>query len=398
MAPGIMDPRKVQLRVFQKEALASLASAPGHVICVAPTGSGKSLIYERFLAIGGARRMLLVTPLVALARQQAAKLRESGIRTWLGAGGEESPRASDRSGAWIVSPEKLLVDRNRRLAREWAPDLLVVDECHCLWEWGEGFRPAFRLVPGLVSELGVARSLWLTATLPLPARAELVASLPEPVRELGGFELPECLSLRIVRAPWPHRAEMLRAWVASGAGGPSGIVFAGTRDGTERVARLIRDAGERAVVYHAGMSREERSAVESRLRAGERGIVVATSAFGMGMDYPHLSWAALWQAPPSALALAQALGRVGRSGAVGTALLFWDPEDFRLIEWTTRGSPRRRDELMRLLGLLQESGCRRAALRRYFEREAPGGSCGGLCDVCAKDLRAPAASRASRSP
>jgi superfamily II DNA helicase RecQ len=122
------EPALFELRPFQRDALDALESGPGHLVCVAPTGSGKSLIYERFSKSGAARRMLLVTPLVALARQQARCLRAAGIRTWLGAGGEEAPALDSGSGAWIVSPEKLLVDRQRQRAREWAPDFLVVDE------------------------------------------------------------------------------------------------------------------------------------------------------------------------------------------------------------------------------------------------------------------------------
>jgi ATP-dependent DNA helicase RecQ len=233
----------------------------------------------------------------------------------------------------------------------------------------------------LISELGIRRSLWLTATLPAPARREIVGALPPPVTELGGFALPEALRIHVVRSPWPARAEMLRDW-ALGSGGTPGIVFVGTREGTARVCRLLEDAGTPSMAYHAGLSREERSVIENDLRRGGDRVIVATSAFGLGMDYSHLRWAALWQSPPSVLALAQALGRVGRSHARGDALVLWDPEDFRLLEWTARGSERKKEELRRLFALYREPGCRRAALRRYFDPEAEDRSCGELCDVC----------------
>jgi ATP-dependent DNA helicase RecQ len=213
-----------------------------------------------------------------------------------------------------------------------------MDECHSCWDWGESFRPALRDALKLVSELGIPRSLWLTATLPEPARKLLRDRLPEPLRFQGGFQLPEGLELRILRVPWPERADALRRWLELRL--EPGIVFVATRSGAERVARLVRVSRD-AVAYHAGLSSEERAAIEVRLRAGECFVLVATSAFGMGMHFPQLHWALLWQAPPSVLALAQAAGRVGRGGERAIAAVFWDEDDFRLVEWMVGQSEER---------------------------------------------------------
>jgi ATP-dependent DNA helicase RecQ len=372
------------LRPFQTKALSALVR-PGHVICVAPTGSGKSLVFERIATKGV--RTLIVSPLVALSRQQGERLDRAGVRTSLNTNDQEA-------GAWIISPEKLHFQGSRRSLAKWRPELLVVDECHCLWEWGERFRPAFLMLPNLIHELPIARSLWLTATLPLEARLELRERIPAPISEIGSFALPKGLQLSLVRVPWPQRIDALLLWL-DGHDEP-GIVFVTTRESSERVTRLISSTGRSAVAYHAGMSHEERSAIENRISRNEVQVIVATSAFGMGMDHPHLRWAVLWQSPPTLLALAQAIGRVGRrDGAMARALVLWDDEDFRLLEWTARGSERRQRELLCTRVFLETQRCRTAGLLEYFER-TQGLRC-GICDFCLGDTGLLPAAAGTRS-
>lgn len=360
-----------ELRPFQKESLAALES-PTHVLCISPTGSGKSLIYER-IAQKGRYRILLVTPLVALARQQNEKLRALNVPVHLGAGGAgELPPPSEKSGVWIVSPESLLIDSRKKALRNWRPDVLVVDECHCLWDWGEGFRPSFNTLPELITELQIERSLWLTATLPPSARAHLLEQLPKPVTEIGRFDLPPRLSLQVERVSWIDRGDFLNRWISHRS--TSGIVFVATRDAAHRVARLVEAfqlKKHSVLIYHAGMGKEERQARERQIsedaKAGKASIIIATSAFGMGMDHPHLRWAVLWQAPTSLLSLAQSIGRVGRSPDFDAeALVMWDTEDFALLEWCLGESLRRREELLAVREFLRSTGCRRNSLAKYF--------------------------------
>ena len=352
---------------------------------MAPTGSGKSLIYERAAQKPG-RRTLLVTPLVALARQQHARL-GAGSHATLGAGRpSEGPPAGRRAGTWIVSPERLQSTHSLQMLRRWRPDFIVVDECHCLWEWGESFRPAFRAVPRLLRELGIGSSLWLTATLPPEARDELRKELaPAPLTELGQFDLPPRLELRAVRVPWPERAETLLGWILQQR--EPGIVFVHARESSLRLARLIQAAGRTAIAYHAGMGSEERRAIEAQIARGLPEVIVATSAFGMGMDYPRLQWAALWQAPPSLLSLAQAIGRAGRDPSrAARALVLWEEDDFRLLEWTLQGSGRRKAQLEQVRSYLTARACRRSALKNYFDGLPADGAAGaarcGACDFC----------------
>jgi ATP-dependent DNA helicase RecQ len=366
----------LKLRPFQIQALDALADTPSHLLCVAPTGSGKSLIYERMAARPG-MRTLLVTPLIALARQQLERFQSSGIAVTSATGRMSSPGdPPERSGAWIVSPESLLSRARQRRLERWSPDFLVVDECHCLWEWGNHFRPAFDLLPDLLRSYGIPRSLWLTATLPGPARKSLRRAFRErdlSLREMGTFSVPAELTLVARRVPWPSRASALIAQVGEWRKIGSGIVFAQSREACERVARLLGAADFPALVYHAGLSREERRNIEAAVRDQAPGseIVVATSAFGMGMDHAHLRWVLLWQAPPSLLALAQSIGRAGRApGRPAYATVFWDQEDFRLIDWMAQGSEQRKSDLRAVAGFLRGEECRREALERYFNGDA----------------------------
>jgi ATP-dependent DNA helicase RecQ len=373
-----------QLHSFQREAIEALGSQ-SHVICVAPTGSGKSLIYEKTAAIQGTRT-LLVTPLIALARQQHQRLQATGIDVRLGAGDskEPPPPLSTKPGAWIVSPETLQFESHQRALKNWKPNFLVVDECHCLWDWGERFRPAFADLPSLIRKHALPRSLWLTATLPQPAREDLRSKLPEPIREIGRFALPASLHLEIARVPWPDRAEALLAWVNQRP--EPGIIFVPTRANTAKLANLITTQQRRVLTYHAGMGAEERRATESLIQSETQDIIVATSAFGMGMDHPHLRWVVLWQAPNSLLSLTQSIGRAGRNAnAKSHALVMWDDDDFRLLEWTVGSSERRKQEMVSTREYLRAARCREFGLSQYFDTFIQQNRC-TRCDFCTSPL------------
>jgi ATP-dependent DNA helicase RecQ len=361
-----------QLRPFQSQALSTL-QIPGHLLCIAPTGSGKSLIYER-MAVKSGFKTLLVSPLVALARQQQIRLNQLKVNTY-----SNNVPAPHETGAWIASPESLIISSRARALKAWKPDLMVVDECHCLWDWGENFRTCFQTLPELIDRCSIERSLLLTATLPFHARQHLREQIPAPLTEIGAFELPARLKLKVVRVPWKHRAEALLEWSLKQQ--CPGIVFVNTRESAERGARLLSYSGKRALHYHAGMSSEERRAIETMISKGAIDVVVATSAFGMGMDMPHLHWAVIWQAPASLLWLTQAIGRVARSNSQGEAIVFWDFDDFKLIEWMIEQSPRLRQEVMHTLIFLESFNCRRILLGKYFG-EAEITHCKTLCDYC----------------
>lgn len=361
-------PDSFVLRPFQIQALESLSTEKSDVICVAPTGSGKSLIYERIAALKQ-QKTLLITPLIALGRQQKKRLLQAGVQATLGMGeGAEGPPISARGpSAWIVSPERLFPFESVPDAgwlKGWKPSFLVMDECHCLSDWGSRFRPAFSRIPQFLKERKISKSLWLTATLPWQSRKILLDSLPAPILEIGQFALPEKLKFKTSRVPladrpWALMQEIRRLQFKEST---KGIVFAFTRSGAEQVMRLLQAAGVRVLLYHAGISHEEKLAVESSIQEDRVDVVVATSAFGMGMDYSTLKWVILWQAPFSILTLAQAIGRVGRAGYEGEAIVFWDDDDFKLLEWAGT------ENLLELYHFFHSRKCRVLDLILYFER------------------------------
>lgn len=301
------------LHPFQTEALAALARPKTHLALTAPTGSGKGVILE-ILAKDPAERILVLTPLVALARQQRLRFLARGV-------------PADR--VRIASPESALL--RAREIREWRPTLIAVDEAHCLREWGERFRPAYGKLLQFTASLGCPRTLWMSATFPRDLAEELERGLAGTWTRIGRFRMPTRLSTDFRRVSPADRIELVHR--SARVNPAPGVVFGGTRKEVERYARLI--ATDRPTfAYHAGLSDEERRNIEGLLTRESsapeaRTSIVATNAFGMGMDFHQFRWALLAHAPFSLLGLMQAFGRVGRGENGGEAALYWAEEDFR---------------------------------------------------------------------
>jgi ATP-dependent DNA helicase RecQ len=355
------------LKPFQKEALESLKSHP-HTLLIAPTGSGKSLIFQRYLLQNRKRaRAIFISPLNALARQQESRFRSLGLKVAQGVSvaGSGPP---DGPGVWILNPEKLC-RRFINEAREWRPNLLIVDEAHCIGEWGESFRPEFQKIPSLVADLKIQRSFWCTATLPWEAFIEIKQQIPGELRILGAFSMPERLQIHRLKSRPFERMDQLHAILESRQAS-SGMIFVNTRQSSERVQSYLEHWGIASIFYHAGMSAEERQALEARLEShresGESIWVVATSAFGMGMDYPFLQTCILFEPSFSLLALAQALGRVGRAGRDAKAFVFWHEDDFLRQEWVASSSARNRSRLNQVRDWCSSGDDPRFSLEKFF--------------------------------
>lgn len=326
------------LHPFQAEALECLRRPSIHLALTAPTGSGKGVILE-VLAQDPRERVLVLTPLIALARQQRLRFLAQGVPT---------------GRVRILSPESALLQE--RAIREWRPTVIAVDEAHCLPEWGGRFRPAYGKILRFIRESGCPRTVWMSATFPRTLLEELHRELPGPWTTLGKFRLPPNLRVQFVRLSAAERIERVRKDIVAREG--PGLLFTGTRKEVGRYLGIL--SGTRAALpYHAGLADEERRLVEAALNResaeekNARTSVVATNAFGMGMDFPQFRWTVLSHAPFSLLGLMQAFGRVARGERPGEAVLYWAEEDFRFAGLLL-GESEGADQSHRALALFRE--------------------------------------------
>jgi ATP-dependent DNA helicase RecQ len=365
------------LRPFQQKAVDSL-HRNSHTLLMAPTGAGKSLIFQRYLhENASSTRAVLVTPLVALGRQQVARFGQLGIRAACGVGDSRQVQFPDPStGVWVVSPERL-VHQEDRLFEDWKPNFFIFDEAHCVFDWGEEFRPAFNTLRDLFQRRCIPRSFWCSATLRQEMIREIVAACGEGTQVLGRFEVPRNITLRKDQRIAADKLGWTELFLARNVG-VSGIIYTNTRSLAERLAEFLRSPQRQVWVYHAGMSAEERMALEKRIEAAHQEekpfVVIATSAFGMGMDYPKLRFAILFDPPYSILQLAQALGRVGRSGIEAQAHFLWNAHDFLRLRNHCRGRPRALAELDRLERWYRSTDSPCESLEKDFRDSADSGN------------------------
>ncbi|HHH30311.1 MAG TPA: ATP-dependent DNA helicase RecQ [Polyangiaceae bacterium] len=398
-------------RPWQRDAIDALLEGAGRVLVVAPTGGGKSLCYQLPASVLGGTT-IVVSPLIALMEDQVRSLEERGIpATYLAStlDADERRRRERKlfEGGYrlvFVAPERLrsnwLVDRLRALE----PPLVAIDEAHCISQWGHDFRPDYLRVGEVLRELGPARVLACTATATPSVRDEIVSRLglgDDTAVVLRGFARPNLhLSVAEIEGFTARRREAL-ARVTSVLGrsaAPTGaaIIYAGTRRNTEKVADDFRERGWRCAAYHAGLDAAVRERVNAQFAAGELDVVVATNAFGMGIDRPDIRVVIHVQAPGSVEQYYQEVGRAGRDGLPAYGLLLSGLSDFglrkRLIELgrpegdhdesPEQWAERQWGMFLDLMRYVEAGSCRHDTILRYFgdEQEVLGGC--GHCDIC----------------
>ncbi len=392
-----------EFRPWQREAIVALLEGPGRVLVVAPTGGGKSLTYQLPAAMLGGTT-LVISPLVALMEDQVRSLQARGIEaTYLASTvdlAERRRREADMlRGRWSLvyaAPERLASDAFVGLLGRCDISLVAIDEAHCISQWGHDFRPDYLRLGSLLERLRPPRVLACTATATPQVRKEIRAHLKlEPCHEvLRGFARPNLhLGARSVDGPRQARSALLETLgeALGDARSPRGgaIVYAATRKSTEQYAGLLRERGWDAAHYHAGMDGDARTRVASRFAARETDVVVATNAFGMGIDRADIRAVVHVQPPSSIEAYYQEVGRAGRDGQPATGLLLCSGADIALrrrlvlADGDDPALAAHAWALFRdLLRYLDARTCRHDFVLRYFgdEQELLGGC--GHCDVC----------------
>ena len=349
---GVTDPAP-----WQVEA-AEAAIAGRDVVLVAPTGGGKSLVYQ----LAGWQRpgwTLVVSPLLALQSDQVEHLRAAGVEAARLSSAEGKRRraevvesvTSGRLDALLVAPEQLAGTLADELEGH-PPSLVVVDEAHCVSEWGHDFRPDYLRLGALVRRLGGSDAgpddadapvIAMTATAAPPVRDSIVErlGLDDPVVVTTDLSRP---NLHYAVRQVPDRDRQVKEVVALVGEQPAdaaGIVYARTRRSAEEVAAALRDEGRDAAHFHAGLRRAEREEVQRAFMTGEVPVLVATSAFGMGIDKPDVRFVVHVEAPPSLDDYVQETGRAGRDGERADVVLVHRPEDLSLGRFFAAGVPRR---------------------------------------------------------
>ena len=357
-------------------------------LAVMPTGAGKSLTYQ-LPAVMLEGCCVVVSPLIALMHDQLRAARANGIRAATLTSVDEDWRetiATFRAGELdllYVAPERASQPGFRDLLSSAPLALFAVDEAHCVSEWGHDFRPDYRQLRPLMDAFPDVPRLALTATADAQTRADVIAQLgiPEDGLVLAGFDRPN------IRYGMRHRDNPVRQIASLMAEQPGpGIVYAPTRRKVEDLAeKLAATTGREVRAYHAGLDAAVRAANQEAFVASEDMVVVATIAFGMGIDKPDVRFVAHAGIPKSIEAYYQETGRAGRDGDPALATMFWGAADFatarqRLGELPTDRQASERARLDALAGLVETAECRRAVLLRHFGEDPPE-TCGN-CDNC----------------
>ena len=356
-----------------------------------PTGGGKSLCYQ-IPALVRPGMGLIVSPLLALMADQVAALKQAGVK----AAALNSDLALDqRSALWrdiydgkldllYIAPETLLRPEVLERLANVRLSLIAIDEAHCLSQWGHDFRPSYRQLDALIGQFPDTPRMALTATADEPTRAEILVhlSIAESDAFIAGFDRP---NIHYAIAEKDNaRAQLMR--FLKRHPNESGIIYCLSKRKTDETAAWLREEGHDALAYHAGMIKADREANQQHFQRGEAVIMVATVAFGMGIDKPDVRFVAHLDLPGSIEAYYQETGRAGRDGLPSEALMLYGAEDIsmrsRFIAESDAPEQRKqmeRQKLDALLGLAETASCRRQVLLSYFgDAHDP---CGN-CDTC----------------
>ncbi len=409
-----METREVLQKTFgyaefrpHQEQIVEAALTGRDVLAVMPTSAGKSICYQVPAVVKGGLS-IVVSPLISLMEDQVCALQQVGVaaaclNSSLSAGERASvleDAAAGRLTLLYVAPERLVDEAFLEMAKGCGIGLLAVDEAHCISQWGNDFRPSYQRIREFI-ELLPARPcvMALTATATRQVRDDIEASLglADPLRVVASFDRPN-LSFAVERSEGKKAKDRaLLAFVRQRAE-RSGIIYCMSRKATEQVCELLCDEGIEATRYHAGLSGDERSHNQDDFIYDRKSVMVATNAFGMGIDKSNVSYVVHYNLPLSLENYYQEAGRAGRDGTRAECLLLYSPADVHTAgfllshgddaemsdEQRSAKQAADAERLRQMVFYATTSDCLRSFILRYFGEETPA-SCGN-CGNCLADF------------
>jgi ATP-dependent DNA helicase RecQ len=380
-----------EFRGPQEQVIQSILSGQDAFV-VMPTGAGKSLCYQ-LPAVVMEGTAIVISPLIALMKNQVDHLRSLGIEAGylnssMTRSAYEATKASVRRGEMkvlYVAPETLVRKEFVDFAQEATISFVAIDEAHCISEWGHDFRPEYRKIRPTLNQIGPMPVLGLTATATPKVQLDIQHNLRIEDAHVYKTSFNRTNLYYEIR-PKVKPAEQIVKFIKQKPG-KSGIVYCLSRRKVEEIAELLKVNGIDAVPYHAGLDGETRSRHQEMFLTEETQVVVATIAFGMGIDKPDVRFVIHYDVPKSIESYYQETGRAGRDGQEGNCILFYSPSDITKLEKFLKDKPLSEREagkhLLYEMAAFCEGGlCRRKHLLHYFGEQYEAERCGEMCDNC----------------